>query len=294
MRIKILASDSMGVRSMCTWVEVNSISILIDPSCSLGPWRDRLFPHPLEINGLFERWEKIKEYLKKSKILIFTHYHYDHHNPREPELYQGKEVFVKRLNDLNKRQLLRGERFIEVLKKMGIETKEADGEVYKKDNFEIIFSSSFPHGRSGRQGRVLSLVVREGRDSFLYTSDIQGFINDDMKKFILQFSPFFIFMDGPAFYMLPKSKREEEVKVILEDFYEIKKETANPEVLVFDHHSMRWKEWSGIYDFMRNKLKRLKIEFMCAAQYEGVEVLDYEAKRREIYERNSPFGEKKP
>lgn len=293
MKIKILASDSMGVRSMCTWVRLKSCAVLIDPSCSLGPWRNRLFPHSLEIRCLFESWERIKGYLKKSDILIFTHYHYDHHNPREPHFYKDKEVFLKKINDLNKKQRLRGERFIQILRSNGVRIKEADGEVCKKDNFEIVFPGSFPHGKSGRQGRVLSVILKEGRESFLYTSDIQGFITDEIKEFILKYSPFFIFMDGPSFYMLSQSRKEEEVKRILENFYEIKKETLNPEVVIFDHHSMRGEEWEDIYSFMKKRLKEIKVELLCAAEYEGVEILDYEAKRRKIYEKNPSFGKEK-
>ena len=49
MRVKPLAFESLGVRSMSTLVEVDDLNIVIDPSISLAPNRFRLPPHPVEI-----------------------------------------------------------------------------------------------------------------------------------------------------------------------------------------------------------------------------------------------------
>ena len=46
MKIKPVASDSMGTRSMATYVETKDVKIFIDPGVALGPSRYGLPPHP--------------------------------------------------------------------------------------------------------------------------------------------------------------------------------------------------------------------------------------------------------
>ena len=48
MNVKPLASESLGVRSMATYVETKDCKILIDPSAALGPKRYGLSPHQKE------------------------------------------------------------------------------------------------------------------------------------------------------------------------------------------------------------------------------------------------------
>ena len=48
MRIVPLAADSLGARSMATFVETRDVSVLVDPSVRLAPVRYDLPPHPLE------------------------------------------------------------------------------------------------------------------------------------------------------------------------------------------------------------------------------------------------------
>ena len=95
MKIIPIASDSMGTRSMATFVETKDCKILIDPGVALGPRRYGLPPHPLEIEKLEEDWRNIVKYADKAQVMIVTHYHYDHHNPEYPEIYADKVVYLK-------------------------------------------------------------------------------------------------------------------------------------------------------------------------------------------------------
>ena len=52
MKVNLLFSDSMGIRSMATLVEVGDEKIFIDASAALGPYRYGLPPHPLELEAL--------------------------------------------------------------------------------------------------------------------------------------------------------------------------------------------------------------------------------------------------
>ncbi|NIM45398.1 MAG: hypothetical protein GTO54_07205, partial [Nitrososphaeria archaeon] len=83
MKIKVLplASESFGVRSMCTYVETPDIKILLDAGVSLGPNRYGFPPHPREYKALKERRNLILKIAEKADIVTISHYHFDHHTP---------------------------------------------------------------------------------------------------------------------------------------------------------------------------------------------------------------------
>lgn len=59
-----LAAESLGVRSMCTYVETSAIKVLIDPGVSLGK-RFGLLPHPNEYLAIDRCRKKIAALLLK-------------------------------------------------------------------------------------------------------------------------------------------------------------------------------------------------------------------------------------
>ena len=62
-KIKVvpLAEESIGVRSMCTYIETPDTKILIDPGASLAPKRNGYPPHPREYQALAECRKKISK-----------------------------------------------------------------------------------------------------------------------------------------------------------------------------------------------------------------------------------------
>ena len=52
MRVMPLAADSLGVRSMATYVEAGALRLLIDPGATLAPRRYGLDPAPAEEEAL--------------------------------------------------------------------------------------------------------------------------------------------------------------------------------------------------------------------------------------------------
>ena len=95
MRIVPLAADSLGARSMATLVETPDVTILIDPSVRLAPYRYDLPPHETEEERQRTLWRTIKEAAKRADVLTVSHYHYDHHNPDAPSIFRGKTAFLK-------------------------------------------------------------------------------------------------------------------------------------------------------------------------------------------------------
>src|SRR5437870_11648190 len=90
-----LAADSLGARSMATLVETPDVTILLDPSVRLGPYRYDLPPHPIERLRQKELSQGIRDAAKRADVLTVSHYHYDHHNPAAPSIFPGKLAFLK-------------------------------------------------------------------------------------------------------------------------------------------------------------------------------------------------------
>src|SRR2546428_1917570 len=95
MKITPLAADSLGARSMATLVETPDVTILLDPSVRLGPYRYDLPPHPTERSRQKELWQAIRGAAKKADVPTGRHYHFDHPNPGAPSVFHGKLAFLK-------------------------------------------------------------------------------------------------------------------------------------------------------------------------------------------------------
>ena len=67
-KIKVtpLASESFGVRSMCTLVETPDVSVLLDAGVSLCPYRFNLVPHPIEFQTIARLRQVIAEAAEKA------------------------------------------------------------------------------------------------------------------------------------------------------------------------------------------------------------------------------------
>jgi predicted metallo-beta-lactamase superfamily hydrolase len=92
--------DSMGVKSMCTYIETPEIKIIIDPGYAIMQ-----HSYPLDedekLSFLKTAEERVREYTKKADIVIITHFHYDHHKrPSEfSESYIDKITYMKNPNE---------------------------------------------------------------------------------------------------------------------------------------------------------------------------------------------------
>jgi predicted metallo-beta-lactamase superfamily hydrolase len=170
MKIIPLAADSMGTRSMATFIETKDTKILIDPSVALGPHRYGLEPHPLELERLDEHWKYIKKYARSAKVLIVTHYHYDHHDPDEPNVYKKKTLLTKHPKEhINKSQKKRARFFLNELGDLTKTIEFSDGNEFSFGKTKIKFSGAVPHGTNTKLGYVTEVSIKEGAQKFLYT-----------------------------------------------------------------------------------------------------------------------------
>ncbi|MHA1615969.1 MAG: MBL fold metallo-hydrolase [Candidatus Njordarchaeales archaeon] len=245
MEIRILGADSLGVRSMATYIKTIDAKILIDPGANLAPKRFGLPPHPVEIEKLKEVWKEITRYAEKADILIITHYHFDHYNPEHNiEIYESKIVFLKHPTmKINESQMRRASAFINKIKDLAEIIEFADNREFFFNETRILFSAPVPHGIDTKLGYVLEIVIEDERgEKFLFTSDTQGFPTDKHREFVLKTRPHIIFADGPPTYLLGSRYEKTQLKQALEGFLEIL--TRYPvKKLIIDHHFLRDLNW---------------------------------------------------
>lgn len=281
MKVKPLAFDSLGTRSMATYVETRDVKILIDPGVALGPRRYGLPPHPLEFARLEEHWGKIWSCARTCDVLIVTHYHYDHHNPEHPELYEGKTVLLKHpTSKINRSQRRRAAYFLEKLGDLPASIDHSDSGEYVFGKTTVRFSDPVFHGTNSRLGYVVEVSITDGEETFLFTSDVEGPSLDDQVSFITHEDPNIIFADGPMTYMLGFRYSRESLRKSLENLKMLLRETRVGE-LVLDHHLLRDLKWTDRLSPLFEEAKKTRI--LTAAEYAGVEPELLEARRKELY-----------
>ncbi|MHC1566547.1 MAG: MBL fold metallo-hydrolase [Candidatus Syntropharchaeia archaeon] len=281
MKIKPIAFDSLGVRSMATFVETSDAKILIDPGVALGPSRYGLPPHPVELKRKEFMWKEIKKYAKLADILIVTHYHYDHHNPEEPEIYDGKTVYIKHPKEkINRSQRERASYFLE---RISVKPEIADGKEYEYGSTFIRFSEPVYHGTNPRLGYVVEVSISHGKEKFVHSSDVEGPSIEDQARFVIEEDPDVLILDGPMTYMLGFRYSKKSLELSIENMIKIITETKI-KVLVPDHHFTRDLNYAERITPVYKCALEKGVEVITAAEYAGLDVNILEARRKELYE----------
>ncbi|MCS7132822.1 MAG: MBL fold metallo-hydrolase [Aigarchaeota archaeon] len=287
MKVRFLAADSMGTRSMCTLIEAGDARIIIDPGAALGPRRYGLKPHQLEYERLSEHKELIESEAAEADLIIITHYHYDHF-PRPGEevgWLMGKRILLKDpVNHINFSQRWRAKIFLEELKKIDAKVEIADSREIKIGRCRVAFSKPVQHGNDSRLGFVLETLISSGGEKVVHSSDVEGFVGEVQIKFVLEHEPDMLICDGPMTYMLGSRFTEIELERSINNLLEIIKRGFLHE-LVIDHHLMRDLEWKSRIRGLLDAAESRGIHVTNAARYTGLPEDLLEARRRELYEK---------
>ncbi len=282
MEITPVAFDSMGVRSMATFVKTKDVSIFIDPAVSLAPSRYGLPPHEIEVERMNEKWKEIKGFVEKSDVVVITHYHYDHHNPNEIEIFDGKKLLVKHPKEkINRSQMKRAAFFLDQLKSVDVEIDYCDGKSYEFGNVSVVISEPVYHGANDRLGYVVEVYVESG-DGFLFSSDVEGPIHDHQLEFMLEKGANIVFIDGPMTYMLGYRFSQKSLESSVENLIRIIEKT-NVEKLVLDHHLTRDLRWRERMKPVFDKGEEAGVAVLSAAEFAGVSEDLLEARRDQLY-----------
>jgi len=108
---KLIWFDSLGAKSSCTLVKTPDTSILIDPGVAI---MHPGFPasRSQKLKWMNEGYDAVKRAARRSKIIVISHYHYDHFTDFDEEIYRGKLVLAKNPNEyVNDSQRKRAEEF---------------------------------------------------------------------------------------------------------------------------------------------------------------------------------------
>ena len=304
-KIKVvpLAFESLGVRSMCTYIETPDIRILLDAGVSLGPNRYRLTPHPLECKALKRSREKILEIAEKADVVTISHYHFDHHTPSYTDwaynwsskeiadrIYTGKLVFMKSYRSrVNVSQRRRGWIFVKTGGRKAKKLEISDKRSFKFNNTTLRFSAPVSHGEenSGLGWLIMTTIEYNNAERVLFASDVQGPISNRALKIILAERPNLLIVGGPPLYLAGMVK-EESMKMGLKNLESI---AQNVPLVILDHHLLRDKEWrektQPVFDIASESGHKI----ITAAEYKGEEDQLLEARRDELYERDPPSQE---
>jgi len=275
-----IASESWpGVRSSCVLVRTPEVSLIIDPGCALGPWRYGLPPHHAEREALDLAWRKISAALAEADVAAITHYHYDHLNPKHPELMKGKTLLVKDPEkSINFNQKKRAREFLS-----GLEFVPADGKTFAFGQTSLIFSEPLPHGQEGaKTGWVISLAVIRGEERFLFASDVGGIQTESQFRFIKEARPRVIYIDGPLTYM-GLGDLETSINYLARVILELR-----PETLILEHHLLRDLGWRDKMARVLELGKAEGVRVTTAAGFAGKPDNLLEARRKELYGGKSP------
>jgi len=287
LEITPIAFDSMGTRSMATLVRTDDLVVLIDPGVALAPRRYGLPPHFLELQRLEEHHDAIIEAAGEADVLVVTHYHYDHHMPDEPEIFEGKVALIKHpTENINRSQRGRAAYFLSALEGLPKRLEVADGREFSFGKTKLKFSKAVYHGTNPRLGYVIEVCVECGGEKFIFTSDVARPSLDDQVEFVLSEAPELVFLDGPMTYMLGFRYSARSLQASVENM--IKMLEAGVHTLVVDHHflrDLRYEERIGpVYDVARE----LGARVLTAAEFAGKPIEMLEAHRKELYERYGP------
>ena len=278
MKVVPIASDSLGVRSMATYVETQDCKILIDPSAALGPKRYGLPPAEQEVTTLEKTKNEIGKTAKKCDILTISHYHYDHYNP-SVDLYKGKKVFAKDINkNINKSQQKRGTDFKKIVED-SCDLIYCDDSKHNVNNTELIFSPPFFHGPENiRLGYVIMTTIDDGEKRVLHASDVQGPVTKSSKDYIISQSPDLLIMDGPPTMFLGWKFSMNSLQDAADNLIEIKEKLDCD--IILDHHLLRDLNYKKTFP-QPYKVGGKKIKTF--AEYLGKENNVLEAHRKELW-----------
>ena len=247
MKVLPLAAESLGVRSMATYVELSGTGLLIDPGATLAPARFGLPPAEEEWEALRRANDRISAWATRAALVFVSHYHEDHFRS-DPATYAGRRVLVKdprrRVSGLQARRA--GALWKALAPVARVES--ADGLTGRREGFELRVSPPLPHGPDGTAlGAVLVLTVvdEDARERFVFASDVQGPISPVAAAYLARERPTLLYVSGPPSYI----ERELGAAAIergVDNLLRIVDATGCRVIL--DHHALRDARWEARFE----------------------------------------------
>ncbi|MCX8136806.1 MBL fold metallo-hydrolase [Pyrobaculum aerophilum] len=290
MEILPVGEESLGVRSMCLYVETRDVRILFDAGVSLAPRRFGLPPHPRELERARAVRSEILRLAAAADVITVSHYHRDHFTPWYPsvymatdgetyrQIYGGKRVLLKSPDDLNWSQRRRHYGLSKALGDAGAKLIYADGGEWRVGGTVIKASQSLWHGPAGsKTGRVVAFAVLDGEERLAFVPDVEGPVEPEPVAFLKEVRPTIAVVGGPPTY-LPW-----DIEAAIRHLREVV--DLAPRVLVVAHHALRSGDWREKLAPLFEYAEKRGVEIATYASLRGVGEELLEASRKELYKR---------
>jgi hypothetical protein len=299
-RVLPVAAESLGTRSMCTFIETKDVRVISDPGVSLAPNRFGLPPHPREYDAIIESRKAIEEKASVADVVTISHYHFDHHTPSfvdwvcnwsSPEIarkiYANKLVLLKNYKvNVNFSQRRRGWVFAKTAGKYADKLEAADGRTLKFGETLLRFSEPIFHGSEDSSlGWVLTTTIECQGERVVFAPDVQGPMYDAALKMIIAEKPHLLIVGGPPLYLVNFRVPEMQIQQGLE---RLKQLAANVQLIILEHHLLRTKNWREEAKGIFETAHKTGHEVMSAAEFLGVKDNLLEASRKELFEAEPP------
>jgi predicted metallo-beta-lactamase superfamily hydrolase len=277
MKVIPLAADSLGVRSMATYVEVADTGILIDPGATLASSRFALPPAAEEWEALRRANDRISAYATRASLIFVSHYHDDHFRS-DPATYVGRTVLVKDPHRMVSGQQARRGAALWSMLEARARPAVADGHERREHALELRVSPPLPHGLEGTTlGYVVALTVVDHaeRERFVFASDVQGPLSGVAAGWLIQQRPTLLYLAGPPAYI----EGEVGTPVIERGIdHLLRVIDATGCRVIMDHHAVRDAGFGARFE----RLWRTG-RVVTAAAHAGVPVAALESQRRQLW-----------
>jgi predicted metallo-beta-lactamase superfamily hydrolase len=204
MKVLPLAAESLGVRSMATYLEAGHTSVLIDPGATLAPSRYNLPPAEEEWEALRRANDRISAYATRAAFVFVSHYHEDHFRS-DAGCYAGRLVLAKHPRRMVQgAQARRAAELWAALPGAAKRVTSADNAVERDGDVTLEVSPPLPHGIEGSPlGYVVALSVADHaeRERFVFASDVQGPLSGVAAGWIARQRPTLLYLSGPPCYL---------------------------------------------------------------------------------------------
>ena len=302
-KVTPLAEESLGVRSMCTYIETTDTKILLDAGASLAPKRWGYPPHPREYQALAECRKKITRTAEKANITTISHYHFDHHTPSytdwftnwsSPEtakkIYKGKLVLAKSYRSMvNASQRRRGWMFKKTGGKHAKRIESADGKTFQFGETKLKFSDPVFHGPENTQlGWLLMVTIESADEKVMFASDVQGPIHTPTLNQILAEKPQLVMIGGPPTYLAGFRVKEEHIEAGMQN---LKTLVENVPTTILEHHTLRDENWRSQSQPIFDAATQVGHKVLTAAEFSGTKNNLLEFRRRQLFETEPPSSD---
>ncbi|MDI6691148.1 MAG: hypothetical protein QME50_04670 [Candidatus Bathyarchaeota archaeon] len=304
-RVVPLAAESLGVRSMCTFVETPDVRILLDAGVSLCPNRFGLPPHLLEFRAISEARKRIVEAAKKAEIVTLSHYHFDHHTPSYEDwlcnwtakdetarqIYEGKTVLIKNPKEkINFSQRRRGWIFQKTGGKYAEKLEVADGKTFLLGKATLVrFSEPVFHGpENSALGWILMATIEYEGEKFMFAPDVQGPMASQTLKIIVNEKPQLLMIGGPPLYLARFKVDEKQIQTGMKN---LEKVVEASRMVILEHHILRDEKWREKAKRVFEKAQGVGCKVLTVAEFLREENAFLEALRKRLYVESPPSRE---